>query len=111
MLENALVAFATLLVYLDAALAGNSKQESKLLLVALLFCSVGLLGIANESTKTLKMHERLIRVNNTSQPYGRRLDLANQLIKESGRDDWAVSLGMIVPPSDDKTSTRGPVTM
>ncbi|KAI6882554.1 hypothetical protein D0869_08754 [Hortaea werneckii] len=111
MLENALVAFATLLVYLDAALAGNAKQESKLLLVALLFCSVGLLGIANESTKSLKMHERLIRVKHISQSYGRRLDLANQLIKESGRADWAVSLGMIVPQSDEKKSTRGPVTM
>jgi hypothetical protein len=36
--------------------------------------------------------------------YRRRLDLANQLVEENGRDDWAIRLGMITP--ERKTISR-----
>lgn len=111
--ESSLVAFATLLVYLDAALAGNAHQEGKVLLLVLMFCSVALLGIANEYTEVLKMHGRLVKVHGTPKPYGRRLDLANELVKETGREDWAVRLGMVQPKKDakEKTENEGAVTM
>ena len=112
-LESALVAFATLLVYLDAALAGNAEREGKLLLLVLLFCSVALLGVANEYTKTLSMHGRLIQMDGNFEKYERRLELAEQLIKETGRDDWAIRLGMIVPKKAEVVDVRdeGPKVM
>lgn len=32
--------------------------------------------------------------------YARRLVMVEELIKESGRDDWAIGMGMIVPSAD-----------
>ncbi|KAK5115391.1 hypothetical protein LTR85_009851 [Meristemomyces frigidus] len=111
--ESSVVAFATLLVYLDAALAGNAHQEGKVLLLILLFCSVALLGIANEYTEVLKMHGRLVEVDGTPKKYHRRLDLASELIKETGREDWAVRLGMVQPKknAEEKIDAEGAVTM
>ena len=110
--QSATVALATLLVYLDAALAGNAKLEGKVLLIVLLFSSVALLGLSNEWIKTLKMYGCLLEIDKVSAPYKRRRDLAEQLIEESGRDDWAVGLGMILPSKDGKKPTnKGAVTM
>lgn len=94
-IESAFVALATLLVYIDAALAGNARQEGKLLLIILLCVSVGLLGMANEWTDKLHMHGRTLQVVKKPQKYARRLALAEQLVEESGRRDWAVRMGMI----------------
>lgn len=93
--ENGAVAFATLIVYLDAALAGNGSTKGKLLLLILLFGSAALLGLANEYTETLKMYDRSIKVSGERKRYQRRLHLAEELIRETGRDDWAVKLDMI----------------
>ena len=111
--ESSLVAFATLIVYLDAGLAGNANNEGKLLLFVLLFCSAALLGVANEYTEVLKMHGRLIKVDGLPKAYGRRRELADELVRETGRDDWAVRMGMIVPEkgADNKTKDEGLVTM
>ncbi|KXS95054.1 hypothetical protein AC578_3884 [Pseudocercospora eumusae] len=95
--QSSMVAFATLLVYLDAALAGNASQTSKLLLLILLFGSVALLGIANECTQVLQMHGRVVEVVGLPKAYPRRLALAEELILETGRKDWAVRLGMVQP--------------
>lgn len=95
--ESSLVAFATLLVYLDATLAGNSTKEGKVLLLVLLFCSAGLLGFVNEFTNVSKMYGRTITLDGPPQPYKRRLVLAKELIRETGRSDWAIRLGMAQP--------------
>ena len=104
--ESALIAFGTLLVYLNAALAGNAQKEGKLLLLVLLFCSAALLGVANEYTTGLKMHGKLIRRDGDPIKYGRRLDLADQLIRETGRHDWAFRLGMKV--AEDEETAKAP---
>lgn len=87
---------------MDAALAGNANQEGKVLMIVLLFCSVGLLGIANEYTDVLKMHGRRVEMDGTPRRYERRLEMAEHLIAETGREDWAVRLGMIMPKDDKK---------
>ena len=112
-IESAFVAFATLLVYLDAALAGAAHLEGKILLVVLLFASAAFLGLANESTHVLNMHGKTIQLDGAAQLYGRRLDLANQLIKETGRDDWAIRLGMVPPKNGSASGTEdeGPKIM
>ncbi|KAJ8130178.1 hypothetical protein O1611_g3453 [Lasiodiplodia mahajangana] len=94
--ESWATALATVVVYLDAALVSNLTQLSKILLLVLLIASVGLLAIANSATKDLQMHGRIVSVVGPRKPYQRRLHLANELIAETGRDDWAVRLGMIV---------------
>lgn len=109
--ESSLVAFATFLVYLDAALAANARQEGKMLLLILFFASAGLLGVANEYTEVLQMHGKFVAVKRRAVPYKRRLDLAQELIKETGRDDWALQLGMIRPTSEEGKKRAGKVTM
>lgn len=94
--ESWVTAFATVIVYLDAALASSLTQFGKILLLALLIGSAGLLAIANSATKDLLMHGRIVKLTCPRERFKRRLDLANKLIKETGRDDWAVRLGMIV---------------
>ena len=111
-LESRITAIATLIVYLGAALASNVQQFGKILLVALLIGSVGLLAVANTSTNKLQMHGYSIRVVGRPKPYERRLDLATELIEETKRDDWAVRMGMIVKenPSTD-TERAGQIVM
>ena len=103
--ESSAVALSTLLVYLDAALAGNASKEGKVLLLILLFCSVGLLGLVNEYTEIFKMYGKVIKVDGPRKSYGRRLELAEQLVEEGGRKDWAIRLGMI-PPNFQTSSTK-----
>lgn len=95
-IEGWVTALATVVVYLTAALASNVKQFGKILLLALLIGSAGLLAVANVATDELQMHGRILRVDADRKAYQRRLDLANELIKETRRDDWAVRLGIIV---------------
>ncbi|KAE8361531.1 hypothetical protein BDV27DRAFT_132966 [Aspergillus caelatus] len=95
--ESALSGFTTLLIYFNVALASNAKLFGQFLLLLLLVGAAGLLGLVNMLTQGLQMHGNLITVNGPRRKYRRRLDMAEALIKETGRDDWAVRLGMINP--------------
>jgi hypothetical protein len=86
-----------LLVYLAAALTINASQTGKIAILLLLVVSSGLLAICNESVDTLQMYGFRVRHKGKPVAYRRRLDLASQLVEESGRDDWAIRLGMITP--------------
>ncbi|KAF7511265.1 hypothetical protein GJ744_004830 [Endocarpon pusillum] len=105
-LESSVAAFATLLVFLDAALASNVEQAGKMILLVLLIASAGVLGIANETTQMLHMHGRVVKVEGSRTKYRRRLEMAEQLVRESGRDDWAMRMGMIVRKDDEKDSRK-----
>ncbi len=61
--ESFLDASATILVYISAALATNASQTGKILLMALLLISVGLLGICNQQEKALYMHGLVVKAN------------------------------------------------
>lgn len=100
--ESSVASFATLLVYLDAVLASNVSQAGKIILLVLLIASAGVLAIANETTRMLQMHGRVIQVEGSRTKYRRRLDMVEQLVKDSGRDDWALRMGMIVRKDDEK---------
>lgn len=110
--ESSVSALATVLVYLDAALASNVTQSGKLLLLVLLIVSAGLLAIANAKTDILHMHGHNVAVVSRKK-YDRRLDMAEQLIQETGRKDWAIRMGMIAADSYDgsKSGLDRPVTM
>ena len=95
--ESSLAAAATMIVYVDAALASNASQAGKMAFVVLLLLSAGLLGFSNDRIAALCMFGREIRVVGEPKAYARRLILAQELVKSTGRDDWAIRLGMINP--------------
>ncbi|GAB7358131.1 hypothetical protein MBLNU230_g0289t1 [Neophaeotheca triangularis] len=105
--EDSLKALATVLVYLDAALAGNARQETKVLLLVLLLASAALLTLANRGSNVLELHGRVVSVEGEAKKYKRRLDLAEELIKETGDRHWAIKMGMIPPESgEEKAKTQ-----
>lgn len=99
-LDEFLIALGTVLVYLSAALTGNSSTVGKLVILSLLLVSAGLLELCIGLSKGFRMYGYLIRATGEPTPYKRRLDLAEELIKDTGREDWAIGLGMIKSPSD-----------
>ncbi|EPQ56012.1 hypothetical protein GLOTRDRAFT_116103 [Gloeophyllum trabeum ATCC 11539] len=84
-LDSFLSGFATLLVYVSAALAGNASTLGKLLLACLLLVSVAFLGLCNSLTQT----------EGRPKAYVRRVHLVRELIDEYRRDDWAIAMGLI----------------
>lgn len=94
--ESWVAAIATVLTYLDAALASNASQFGKLLLILLLIVSAGLLAVANRFTTKLQMHGNVLEVKGKPHKYRRRLDMAEELIAEhGGKRGWALRLGLI----------------
>jgi hypothetical protein len=98
-LESCCISLTTILVFASAALTGNVSTIGGVLIAGLLLVSAGLLGLCNALTSSLHMFGRTVSVSQDvpAKAYGRRLELANELIKETGRDDWAVAMGMILP--------------
>ncbi|KAF8416946.1 hypothetical protein EV426DRAFT_624840 [Tirmania nivea] len=96
-IESFAAAGATMLVYVTAALSANATTFGNIMLMALLFVEVGLLGLSNKLMRGLHLHERVVRVTRPAKEYRRRLDLAQELISETGRRDWAVGLGLVMP--------------
>ncbi|KAK6518739.1 hypothetical protein TWF506_005878 [Arthrobotrys conoides] len=103
--ESWFTAIATVTVYLVAALAGNVEQFGKIILLCLFIGSAGLLALANTTTKQLHMHGCVLSVVGEPKSYGRRKYLTDELIAETGRDDWAVGMGM-TPISQDTKNPR-----
>jgi hypothetical protein len=93
--EQCLVDAGTVLVYAAIIMGSNSSQSGALMVVSLLAGSSILLGISNwNGGKKFWMHGRLVDVAGEKK-YERRRILADELIEESGRDDWALQMGMI----------------
>ncbi|KAK0472983.1 hypothetical protein IW261DRAFT_1506033 [Armillaria novae-zelandiae] len=97
--ESLAVMFATTLVYASAILAFNASTLGSLLIGSLLLCSVALLTLCNSSTQCLQMYDCVVQKEGEPQNYRRRRDMAEKLVDESKRDDWAVGMGLILPTS------------
>ena len=104
--ESSLTATATLLIYIDAAVTTNASQAGEITILALLLLSVGLVATSNELQESLYMHGCKVQVDGEPKKYARRLDLAHELIKYTGRDDWAIRLGMINQKADDTNTVK-----
>lgn len=99
------------LVYLTVIVLGNAKKESKVGLIIGLFFSHGILMFSNSQRDKLKLNGRNVKVSGEEgsiRSYRRRLDLAEELVKETGRSDWAIRLGMINPETESSRNTRDP---
>ncbi|KAI5369434.1 hypothetical protein Slin14017_G003130 [Septoria linicola] len=47
------------------------------------------------------MHNRLVKVKAGPKAYDRRRDLADELVKETGKKHWAMKLGMLPAEKND----------
>ncbi len=104
--ESSLTAVATLLIYINAAVTTNASQAGEITILALLLLSVGLVAMSNELQESLYMHGCKVQVDGEPKKYARRLDLAHELIDYTGRDDWAIRLGMINQKADDTNTVK-----
>ena len=104
--ESFACAGATLLVYVTAALSANASTLGNVILMALLFIEVGLLGLSNKFVLGIQLHGRIVKQVGQPKAYKRRLDLANELIEETGRRDWAIGLGMVPADSGTEKPTK-----
>lgn len=105
--ESSVVGFAAALVYVAAALAANASQAGKLLFALQLLVSGTCLAISNHLNASSSMHGCVLEKMGVPKKYERRQTLADELIEETGREDWAIRLGMIVPKTSTETSTKG----
>ena len=64
----------------------------------LLLVSVALLGLCNSMTEDLQMFGRRVHVTVEPKQYRRRLDMAEEIIKEVGTKHWAIAMGIIKAP-------------
>lgn len=105
--QSSVVGGATLVVYTAAALARNASQAGQLVLLMLLLSSVGLLASSNSFVKTLHMHGQVVSPVGKPIPYARRRDLADELIKYSGRKRLGNPVGYDCPGGQHNISGRG----
>jgi hypothetical protein len=105
--EETMSGCATILAYAAPTLAANATVEGQIMIAALLLGNAAALASANYLTTELRMKGKTLQVQGVRRAYERRSILANELIAESGRSDWAVAMGLITgePPS------RNTVTM
>jgi hypothetical protein len=105
-MEQCLVDSGTFLVYAAVVVGSNASQKGAVMIAALLLTSSVLLGISNliggrklskfwRGGRRFWMHGRVVEVVGEPKKYKRRRILADELIEETGRDDWAVQMGMI----------------
>ncbi|KAL8960215.1 MAG: hypothetical protein Q9193_003041 [Seirophora villosa] len=96
-------AVAKLLVYANVAVGGHATNDGVYTIVLMVLINDFLLALDNLRIPRLNMYGRTMEAVGEPKRYFRRRDLAEQLITESGRDDWAVAMGLIVK---DKASTE-----
>ncbi|KAK0493314.1 hypothetical protein EDD18DRAFT_1320980 [Armillaria luteobubalina] len=66
-------------------------------IACLLLCSSAILGLCNTLRPCLRLPDCSVWVQGPPKKYDQRLDMAKELIQSSGRDDWAIGLGLITP--------------
>lgn len=99
--------------YFSVLITANASTGGQALLMTLFLTDSALLGLANETSKTMSMHGRQLKIKQGPKRYDRRLTLAKELIAEFGRADCFVGVGMIQPHQAEELtkSYKGAVTM
>lgn len=95
LLEESLTGLATCLAFLSPGLVTQATVEGQVVIVALLLCNAVLLGLGNWFVTELRMKGRVVRVEGQRKAYENRRVLARELIAESGRVDWALTMGLV----------------
>ncbi|KAK5198575.1 hypothetical protein LTR92_001046 [Exophiala xenobiotica] len=99
---------AGLLVYIAAIVLVNAPNQDKIIIVLYALLGQGALAIHNATSSELVMNDRRLNVSSQAgsgvKKYPRRLVMARELVKEMGRSDFAVRLGMLNPDDMDMDS-------
>jgi hypothetical protein len=87
---------AWLLAHGTAGLAVGMSNRGASIVIGLLVASVALVGLVNARTKVLWMNGCVLEVdrNRGVNKYARRLDMVEQMLREEGRNDEAMRLGL-----------------
>jgi len=93
--EEVMSGCATLLAYAAPTLAANATVKGQINIAILLLGNAAALAAANYLTNSLRMKERVLKIHGPRKAYERRSILSSELIAESGREDWAVAMGLI----------------
>lgn len=93
--QGIVVAAATVLMYVDAALASNLQDLSKILLIVLLIGTAGLLEVTNAATNNQIMHKRILEIDGERKEYNHRLVLAKELLHSAPTKNWAKQMALI----------------
>ena len=94
-IEGFATAFATLLVYMSAALASNASAVGSLIIAGLLLVSIALLGLCNFMTAKLQRFGRIVYKEGELKRYTRRIDMAKEFVASSG--EMTGLLGWVKP--------------
>ena len=89
---------ARLLVYIAVVVLGNAEDSAKIALILSALLGHGIVALSNSRANELVMNKRRLKISEepgSIKKYSRRLEMAEELIKEMGRSDFAVRLGMI----------------
>lgn len=95
---------ATLLAYAAPAVAANATLRGQVIIAVLLLGNAAALAIAYYLTPSLRMKGRILQIHGPRKAYERRIVLADELITESGRKDWAFAMGLIPGGSHSQSS-------
>ncbi|KIV80245.1 hypothetical protein PV11_07759 [Exophiala sideris] len=106
------------LVYIAVVVLANATDRGKIALVLCSFIAHGVLAVHNMLAKELVMNGRVVKISDaigSVKEYPRRLVMARELVKEMGRSDFAIRLGMINPDdavvkehTSDKANSKTP---
>ncbi|PBK70092.1 hypothetical protein ARMSODRAFT_124752 [Armillaria solidipes] len=107
-MERFAVSFAVLSVYVAVALSFLASTMGSMAIACLLLCSSAILGLCNTLTPCLRLPDCSVCVQGLPKKYNQRLEMVKELIEASGRDDWAIGLGLITPenPTVEKEGTN-----
>ncbi|KAF1814308.1 hypothetical protein P152DRAFT_266935 [Eremomyces bilateralis CBS 781.70] len=106
--EEALMAVVLLLVYGAIVLSGMISPVGKGIFVGMLVLETFLVQAGNAMTGDLVIKGKVMRVVGREY-YERRGDMAKELIKETGRRDWAERLAMVPLESEDVARDIPPI--
>ncbi|KAK0186069.1 hypothetical protein F5146DRAFT_1005199 [Armillaria mellea] len=95
--ERFAVSFAALSVYVAVVLSFYTSMVGSMMIASLLLCSSVILSLCNTWTPCLRLPDCSVYVQGLPKKYNQRLEMAKELIEASGRDDWAIGLGLVTP--------------
>ena len=91
---------ARMLVYVAVVVLANACDRAKVVMVVSSLLANGWMAMANALSKELVVDERVVKISEqprSVKEYSSQRGLAEALVREAGRKDFAVSLGMINP--------------
>lgn len=95
MVQDAMSGCAKLLAYMAPTIIFNASHRGQTAMAWLFLLNAAVLGAANRLSDTLYMKGRILRTEGQAKAYNSRRVLANELIAESGRTDWAIAMSLI----------------